>query len=76
MFSFEEIDENVVAIALYKIRDVEGVQKAERIILPPPPSMFPSPMAVEKLDEEIETIKTSTNKKSSFLLKVKHLHKK
>ncbi|HPI82391.1 MAG TPA: hypothetical protein PK122_04125 [Candidatus Paceibacterota bacterium] len=57
MFSFEEIDENIVAIALYKIRDVKGVEKAERIILPPPPSMFPSmgfdPMANQGIVLEI-----------------------
>jgi hypothetical protein len=37
----EEIDENVVAIAMYKIREVPGVNKVERKILPSPPSLYP-----------------------------------
>ena len=41
MFSFEELDENVVAIALYKIREVPGVTEAKRIILPEPPMEHP-----------------------------------
>lgn len=38
----EEIDENVVAVAIYKLREIEGVAKVERIILPEPPTMYPT----------------------------------
>jgi hypothetical protein len=38
----EEIDENTVAVAIYKLREIEGVTKVERIILPEPPTLYPT----------------------------------
>lgn len=49
MWRNEEIDENVIAIALYKLREVNGVESVERIILPPVATPYPmfgfNPMA-------------------------------
>lgn len=41
MFAQEEIDENVVAVALYKLREVNGGTNVERINVDGPPSEYP-----------------------------------
>ncbi len=37
----EEMDENVIAVAMYKLREVEGVTSVERIIIEGPPTPYP-----------------------------------
>jgi len=37
----EEMDENVIAVAMYKLRDVEEVSSVERIIIEGPPTPYP-----------------------------------
>jgi hypothetical protein len=62
MIRFEEIDENVVAVAMYKMREVPGVNKVEKIILPEPPTLYPvigfDPMANSGTVLEINGIRT------------------
>lgn len=37
----EEMDENVIAVAMYKLREIEEVTSVERIIIEGPPTPYP-----------------------------------
>jgi hypothetical protein len=41
IYGTEEMDENIIAIAMYKIREVPGVSKVERVFMGDCPTPFP-----------------------------------
>lgn len=60
MFAREEIDENVVAVAIYKLRNANGGTKVERIEYPTPLTQYPTigfdPLANSGIPLKIEGI--------------------
>jgi len=41
IYGTEEMDDNIIAIAMYKIREVPGVNKVERVFMGDCPTPFP-----------------------------------